>query len=83
MLKNQPDKPFRELPADWQEQVLDHMNDNLATWQIVEEEKPHFIKALGDYVVAIKLIDGGDHLKDYGVNKGEVCGFAFYHKILV
>lgn len=79
----------RTLPADWREQVLDHLNDDLATWVIAEEDEngkpvsPHFVELFDDYAIPVMLVDGGEHLAEYDIKKNEVCGFAFFHKIML
>lgn len=80
----------RTLPADWREQVLNHLNDDLATWVIAEKDEngkaiqPNYVELFDDYAIPVMLIEGGEHLvKDYYVSKNEVCGFSFYHKVLL
>lgn len=79
----------RPLPADWREQVLDYLNDDLATWVIAEKDengksvKPEYVELFDDYAVPVMLVEGGEHLADYYVTKNEVCGFAFFHQILL
>ena len=70
--------------------MLDHLNDDLSTWVIAEEDEhgkavePRYVELFDDYAIPVMLIDGGDHLvDDYYVTKNEVQGFAFFHKILL
>lgn len=88
---NNKKRPYegKELPADWREQVLDHLNDNLATWEIAttdDEGKPiapHHVSLFDDYAIPVRLIEGGEHLAQFDVKKGEMYGFAFFHKVLL
>lgn len=80
----------KTLPADWREQVLDYLNDDLATWTIAEKDEkgndiePRYVELFDDYAVPVMLVDGGDHLvQDYYVTKNEVQGFAFFHRCLL
>lgn len=87
-IKKRPNEG-KELPADWREQVLDHLNDNLATWEIATVDDdgkpaaPNYVSLFDDYAIPVKLIDGGEHLSQFGVKKGEVYGFALFHKVIL
>lgn len=71
-----------KLPRNWRKQTLAHLNDNLATWEIADNVPPKYMDSVNDYVVSVRLIEGGEHLKQFDIELGQVYGFLINLKLL-